>query len=64
MARLFDWRRDCPDDVARRFPPIAGKGRGQLLKEQEALRKLRLPHASDVDPAPPREVGSAGNVST
>lgn len=42
---LFDWRRQCPGDVARRrFPAVIGKGRGQPLTDEairEARRKLQ-----------------------
>lgn len=44
MNRPFDWRRDCPQDVGRRFPAIAGNGRGKELAEaavREASRKLQ-----------------------
>jgi hypothetical protein len=45
MSRPFDWRRDCPEDVARRrFPAIAGNGRGREVDEEaveEARRKMR-----------------------
>jgi len=40
----FDWRRDCPTDLARRFPGVVGEGRGVEISEeavQEARRKLQ-----------------------
>lgn len=42
--RPFDWRRDCPDDVARAFRPVAGRGRGKevtIEAVKAARRKLR-----------------------
>lgn len=44
MKRPFDWRKDCPEDVARSFRPVAGKGRGKELSTEaveEARRKMR-----------------------
>lgn len=40
-TRLFDWQRACPRDVARPFPAVAGEGRGELLAEVEARRKMQ-----------------------
>jgi hypothetical protein len=32
-GRIYNWMRDCPQDVQRRsFPPVVGPGRGQPLK--------------------------------
>lgn len=42
-TRPFDWRRDCPEDVAKVWPPVAGKGRGKVVDvaaAQDARRKL------------------------
>lgn len=44
MNRPFDWRRDCPEDVAKRWPPVAGKGRGKEIPIEtvrDAHRKLQ-----------------------
>lgn len=40
-TRLFDWKRECPEDVARPFPPIAGPGRGVELDVVVARRKMQ-----------------------
>ena len=30
--RIFNWARDCPEDVAKRaWPAVAGRGRGRRL---------------------------------
>lgn len=42
MPRLFDWRRDCPFDFARRFPPIVGPGRGVVVNAAVSLRDTLL----------------------
>ena len=42
--RPYDWRRDCPEDVVRVFPPVAGTGRGEELSTEgieEPRRKMR-----------------------
>lgn len=50
--RPFDWKKVCADDVARPFPPIAGRGRGKPLEEamKEASRRVQekrlTPHAA------------------
>lgn len=31
-AKPFDYKRDCPEDVARRFPALAGGGRGKEVE--------------------------------
>lgn len=44
--RIFDWREDCPKDVARPFPPVAGGGRGKVIDLETVIkinRKLRDP---------------------
>lgn len=40
-SRPFDWRKDCPEDVARAFRPIVGQGRGKELSTEavEAARR-------------------------
>jgi hypothetical protein len=53
-TELFDWKRVCPDDVARVFAPIVGKGRGEELNADAVLaarRKMR-DHGL-TPPAPP-----------
>jgi hypothetical protein len=42
MPSLFDWRRDCPGDLARRFPPIVGRGRGVVMDAAVSLRDTLL----------------------
>lgn len=38
----FDYQQVCPQDLARPFPAVAGKGRGKPLAEAvEAARKLQ-----------------------
>lgn len=37
--RPYDWRRECPDIVARLFPPVVGAGRGHLLLSRKLLRR-------------------------
>ena len=42
-TQLFDWKRECPEDVAKRWPPVAGSGRGKELPLDavaDARRKL------------------------
>lgn len=42
--RPFDWRVDCPRDVVRAFPAVAGKGRGTIVDETAiaaARRKMQ-----------------------
>lgn len=44
MTRPFDWRRDCPKDVAKEWPPVAGQGRGKIVDvaaAADARRKLQ-----------------------
>jgi len=48
-TRLFDWRVVCPEDVARRFPAIAGPGRGRTLVE------VREERPQNGESAPPRD---------
>lgn len=43
-TQLFDWKATCPEDVARPFPAIIGRGRGEELSPdaiREARRNLR-----------------------
>lgn len=43
-TRPFDFARDCPEDVAKRWPPVAGKGRGKEISidtVRDAHRKLQ-----------------------
>lgn len=43
-TQLFDWKRECPEDVAKAWPPLAGGGRGKELSDeaiQEARRKVQ-----------------------
>lgn len=43
-TQLFDWKRECPEDVAKRWPAVVGQGRGKELPVeavQEARRKLQ-----------------------
>lgn len=39
--RPFDWRKDCPDDVARRYPAVVGTGRGEPLEQAINRRKMQ-----------------------
>lgn len=32
---VFDWRRECPADLRRKFPPIVGPGRGYIMHPPE-----------------------------
>lgn len=43
MTQLFDWKKVCAEDVARPFPPVAGRGRGKPLEEamKEASRRAQ-----------------------
>jgi len=36
--RPFDWATDCPGDVERTFPPIVGRGRGEVIGQHVYLR--------------------------
>lgn len=40
--RVYDWRKDCPDDVARRcYPAVVGTGRGEPLERVIKRRKMQ-----------------------
>lgn len=41
-AAPFDWRRSCPFDLVRRFPPIVGPGRGVVMNAAVSLRDTLL----------------------
>lgn len=49
VPRPFDWRRDCPADLSRSFPPIVGYGRGRPLLTPEIERHLRMEGEREYD---------------
>lgn len=43
-TQLFDWKRECPEDVAKVWPALAGGGRGRVVSTEaveEARRKMQ-----------------------
>lgn len=71
--RIFNHERDCREDVTRLFPPIVGRGRGQIMtaesiaeaREMAALRARACfddaEHPSSVVSSSPRDRGASDN---